>query len=95
MPRAVLARPKKGFGIPVGEWLNGPLRTMVSDLLSDDAIRRVGLFQPAEVQRLLREHREGIRDFRKPLWTLVVFELWRRAHLEGPATAQLSGEVRE
>ena len=95
LPRAVLARPKKGFGIPVGEWLNGPLRTMVSDLLSDDAIRRVGLFQPAEVQRLLREHREGIRDFRKPLWTLVVFELWRRAHLEGPATAQLSGEVRE
>jgi asparagine synthase (glutamine-hydrolysing) len=81
LPRQVLTRPKKGFGIPVGRWLNGPLRELTDDLLSADALASEGLFEPGEVQRRLREHRAGRRDHRKPLWTLLVFELWRRAHL--------------
>lgn len=81
LPRDVLSRPKKGFGIPVARWLNGPLRELTDDLLSADALVGPGLFHPPEVQRLLREHRSGTRDHRKPLWTLLVFELWRRAHL--------------
>ena len=83
LPRDVLSRPKKGFGIPVARWLNGSLRELTDDLLSADALVGPGLFDPPEVQRLLREHRSGTRDHRKPLWTLLVFELWRRAHDPG------------
>ena len=82
LPRQVVRRPKKGFGIPVGAWLNGPLEPLVQDLLSADSLRREGLFQASEVHRRLREHAEKVRDHRKPLWTLLVFELWRREHLE-------------
>jgi len=84
IPPDVLRRPKKGFGIPVARWLNGSLRELTDDLLSADALAGPGLFQPSEVQRQLREHRSGTRDYRKPLWTLLVFELWRRAHLTPP-----------
>jgi asparagine synthase (glutamine-hydrolysing) len=81
LPTDVLTRPKKGFGIPVARWLNGPLRELTDDLLSADSLAGPGIMNPAEVQRLLREHRSGLRDHRKPLWTLLVFELWRRARL--------------
>jgi asparagine synthase (glutamine-hydrolysing) len=79
LPPEVLTRPKKGFGVPVGRWLNGPLREMTDDLLSASALRSAGLFRPSEVRRRLDEHRAGVRDHRKPLWTLMVFELWRRS----------------
>lgn len=81
LPNDVLGRPKKGFGIPVGRWLNGSLRELTDDLLGSDTFSNSGLFRIEEVQRRLREHRSGVQDHRKPLWTLLAFELWRRAQL--------------
>jgi asparagine synthase (glutamine-hydrolysing) len=83
LPPGIAERPKKGFGIPVAEWLKGQLRETLLDELSPDRLRRQGLFQPAEVQRLVAEHLAGRRDHRKPLWTLLVFQLWHRRWLEG------------
>ena len=48
-----------------------------------ERLRRQGLFEPAEVERLMSEHLSGRRDHRKPLWTLFVFQLWHRRWLEG------------
>lgn len=81
LPAAILARPKKGFGMPVGAWLNGSLRDLTNDLLGPDAVRTAGLFQPSAVARLLDEHRRRVSDHRKPLWTLLILELWRRSHI--------------
>jgi asparagine synthase (glutamine-hydrolysing) len=83
LPAAVLERPKKGFGVPVAAWLTGPLRELARDVLAADALRAAGLFRPAAVQRLLDAHERRQADHRKPLWTLLVFELWRREHLAG------------
>ena len=83
LPDEVRERPKKGFGMPVAAWLQDALAPLVDDLLGADAVRRAGLFRPDEVERLVREHRERREDHRKPLWTLLVFELWRREMLEG------------
>jgi asparagine synthase (glutamine-hydrolysing) len=82
LPPEIIDRPKKGFGIPVAAWLNGPLRELANDVLSADALHRAGIFQPATVQKMLHKHHNLRADFRKPLWTLLVFELWRRHHLE-------------
>lgn len=82
LPRGVTRRPKKGFGMPVAAWLNGPLRPLVNDVLGADAIGRGGLFRPDVVHSLLDQHARGRRDLRKPIWTLLVFELWRRHHVE-------------
>ncbi|MHB1560549.1 MAG: asparagine synthase (glutamine-hydrolyzing) [Isosphaeraceae bacterium] len=76
LPASILRRPKKGFGIPVGRWLRGPLGPMVDDLLGRARLERQGIFRPEPVARLVDEHRAGLRDHRKPLWTLLMFQLW-------------------
>jgi asparagine synthase (glutamine-hydrolysing) len=80
VPASVLRRPKKGFGMPVARWLMGPLRTLAGDLLSGERLREAGWFRPDAVRRLLDDHWAGRADLRKPLWTLLVFELWREQH---------------
>ena len=82
LPAGIAARTKKGFGIPVGEWLKTALLEPLRDELSPDRLRRQGLFRPEEVQRLIAEHLSGRRDHRKQLWTLFVFQLWHRRWLE-------------
>ncbi len=76
LPASILSRPKKGFGIPVARWLRGPLAPLVESLLGTDRLRRQGIFRPDEVARRVREHQIGVRDHRKPLWTLLMFQLW-------------------
>ena len=76
LPASILERPKKGFGIPVARWLRGPLAPLVERLLNADRLVRQGLFRPEEVARRIGEHSAGTRDHRKPLWTLLMFQLW-------------------
>ncbi|HSJ09339.1 MAG TPA: asparagine synthase (glutamine-hydrolyzing) [Longimicrobiales bacterium] len=78
LPPAILGRPKKGFGMPVAAWLDGPLRDMAHDLLGSSALAGSEFFQPHTVQRLLDRHARREADLRKPIWNLLVFELWRR-----------------
>ena len=87
LPAEIIERPKKGFGIPVAAWLNGPLRELADDVLSAESLRQAGIFEPATVQHMLRQHHAMRADLRKPLWTLLVFELWRRHHLEQRAVS--------
>ena len=76
LPASILARPKKGFGMPVAQWLQQGLRPLVRETLAPDRLRRQGLFSPSDVARLLVEHESGQADHRKLLWTLLMFELW-------------------
>jgi asparagine synthase (glutamine-hydrolysing) len=81
LPPAILSRPKKGFGIPVARWLRAQLTPLLDRLLDPKRLARQGLFHPDEVMRLISEHRSGARDHRKPLWTLLMFQLWYDAWL--------------
>ncbi len=76
LPEGITNRAKKGFGIPVARWLRGPLGHLLDELLEPDRLRRQGLFRVDEVSRRVDEHRRGLRDHRKPLWTLLMFQLW-------------------
>jgi asparagine synthase (glutamine-hydrolysing) len=86
LPSGIANRPKKGFGIPVAEWLKGPLRGPLQDELSPERLRAQAIFVPGEVQRLVSEHLAGRRDHRKPLWTLFMFQLWHRRWVERGGT---------
>jgi asparagine synthase (glutamine-hydrolysing) len=90
VPSFVTRRPKKGFGIPVAEWLKKKLRPLARDLLSPERIKRAGLFEADYVGRLLDEHEAGIANHRKPLWTLLMFELWHESFIETPRRIETS-----
>ncbi len=76
LPSTIITRPKKGFGIPLGAWLRGPLYEWGREVLAEDKIRAEGIFKPAVIDRLWREHHRGRADHRKKLWTLLSFQLW-------------------
>ncbi len=76
LPRNILQRPKKGFGVPIAEWLKGRLNPLMHDLLAPDRLKNQGLFDEKFVQKLIREHESGIASHHKQLWTLLVFQLW-------------------
>lgn len=76
LPHNILHRPKKGFGIPIAEWLKGRLNPLMHDMLSPERLKAQGLFNPEYVQRLIKEHENGNASHHKELWTLLVFELW-------------------
>ena len=76
LPKQIMNRPKKGFGIPVAAWLRGPLQGWMTDMLAPGRIKAQGLFEPNEVSRLVDDHLASRRDNRKPLWTLLMFQIW-------------------
>jgi len=76
LPHEILHRPKKGFGIPIAEWLRGRLNPLMHDLLSTERLNKQGLFNADYVQRLINEHEIGAASHHKELWTLLVFQLW-------------------
>jgi len=84
LPRFVTRRGKKGFGVPVAEWLKFKLRPLARDLLSPQRVRRAGVFNPEYVERLQDEHERGVANHRKLLWTLLMFELWHESFVETP-----------
>jgi asparagine synthase (glutamine-hydrolysing) len=77
LPPEILQRKKKGFNMPVAKWFKGELRGLVEETFTEQRVRDAGLFEYCEVRQLLDDHFSGRRDNRKPLWTLLIFELWR------------------
>ena len=79
LPDEILYRNKRGFQIPVAQWLRGRMRPLMEDLLSESTLKAQGIFNYQAVRALMDEHISGRADLRKPLWTLLVFQLWWRA----------------
>jgi asparagine synthase (glutamine-hydrolysing) len=87
LPSDIVNRKKHGFAMPVAHWLAAELKELTRDMLSPDRLRRQGLFDPTYVNALIDDHLARKRDNRKPLWTLLMFQLWHAKYLEGaPAT---------
>ena len=81
LPRSIVERPKKGFGMPIGRWLRQDLRSLSRDaLLGPGSLAAAGRLQRRPIERLLQEHADGVADHRQRLWTLLVLELWRQRH---------------
>jgi len=82
LPREVVWRKKAGFGAPIRSWLRGALRPLVDDLLSEETIRKRGLFRPAEVRRIVDANLSGHEDFNLQVFQLLNLELWQRQFLD-------------
>lgn len=82
VPRALVSGPKRGFGIPIHDWLRGPLRDWAEALLSESRLRDAGLIHPEPVRRLWAEHLARRNDWGYRLWPVLMFEAWREAQAD-------------
>lgn len=76
VPRELVDRPKQGFQIPLKDWLKGPLRGLVDELILSDNVVGSNMFNTDQIRRVWSEHVEGVRNREFEIWNLIVFKLW-------------------
>ncbi len=76
LPSDNLTRPKMGFGVPVGHWFRGEMKSFLRENLLSEKFGRRGYVRPGEVGSMVEEHTAGRRDYTHQLWTLLMLELW-------------------
>lgn len=83
VPKEVTTRKKRGFGAPVGGWLRKELQPLLSELLSEEQVRRRGLFHWPAIQQLVKSHEEQRIDHTDHIFALIALEVWCRVYLDG------------
>jgi asparagine synthase (glutamine-hydrolysing) len=76
VPRSLFERPKAGFGIPLGEWLRGPLRDWAEDLLSEYRLNSTNLLRADPIRGLWQDHLSGRKNGQYLLWPVLMLMAW-------------------
>jgi asparagine synthase (glutamine-hydrolysing) len=76
LPSEIMDRPKKGFGVPVGEWIKGPLIEWSEDLLNESTISEQNILNTTLIRDMWDEHKQGKRNWQSQLWSVLMFQSW-------------------
>jgi len=76
VPKVLIDRPKMGFGVPVGDWIKGPLLDWAESLLDQDVLNKQGFFNSQQVRDIWQNHKCGRQDKSGQLWTILMFQAW-------------------
>jgi asparagine synthase (glutamine-hydrolysing) len=91
VPESLTRRPKMGFGVPMNDWLRGPLRDWAHALLDERRLTADGLLRPEPVRRTWEAHLSGRCNWGDRLWSVLAFQSWldSRERAQPPETACL------
>ena len=78
VPKKIMDRPKKGFDVPISDWLRGPLKEWAYDLLNDTKFADEDLFNLKEINKMWEEHQSGKINWQSNLWSILMFKSWQK-----------------
>jgi len=87
LPAEILTAPKRGFVVPLGLWMRGPLRPLCEHLLSPRRLREQGFVAPAFHARYVGPHMEGTADHTSRVWSMLMFQMWHDTFIDRAAAA--------
>ncbi len=87
VPRALFERPKMGFGIPIDDWLRGPLAAWAEELFDARRLEGEGVLDPAPLRAAWEAHRAGRASLGYYLWDALAFQAWHERWMRAPAPA--------
>jgi asparagine synthase (glutamine-hydrolysing) len=76
VPKALVEKPKKGFSVPVGLWLRGPLKEWAENLINKTRLENEGYLNTELITKKWEEHQSGERNWHQPLWDILMFQSW-------------------
>ena len=78
LPSDIIHQKKKGFGVPLADWLRNDLRNWAGDSLHSQHFNELDIIEHRDIQKIWREHQDGLYDWHRKLWTLLMFYEWHR-----------------
>jgi asparagine synthase (glutamine-hydrolysing) len=94
VPQKLLQQPKRGFAVPLGAWLRGPLRAWAEDLIDETAVRNQGFLDTHVVRSLWKDHLHGNADNHAALWDVISFQAWLKSQRSAPAKLGLAASAK-
>ncbi|MFH1198789.1 MAG: asparagine synthase (glutamine-hydrolyzing) [Candidatus Omnitrophota bacterium] len=82
VPEKNVYRRKMGFSVPIGEWLKGDLKGLLSDALLSKKFTARGYFKQPVIEEMLKQHLSGKRDHAFKLWSILMLELWHNRFID-------------
>jgi glycosyltransferase involved in cell wall biosynthesis len=76
VPETLIERPKMGFGVPIGDWIKGPLRGWAEPLINQERLTREGYFNTQTVSDMWMQHISGGYNRTHELWNILMFQSW-------------------
>jgi asparagine synthase (glutamine-hydrolysing) len=80
VPQSLVDRPKMGFGVPIDQWLRGPLKDWAESLIDPRRLKAEGYLNPAMVHEKWVQHQSGRRNWSYYLWDVLMFQAWLAEH---------------
>lgn len=82
LPKEIIWRKKAGFSAPIRSWIRTSLKPLIDDLLNEEAIKKRGIFDAAEVRRIIKLNHSGREDYNLQVFQMLTFEIWQRTFLD-------------
>ncbi len=76
VPREIIPAAKRGFAVPLGDWLRGPLKDTAQQALFAPALMGTGLFEKKRINAYWKQHLSGQHDHKWGIWTLMTLSWW-------------------